>query len=104
VYLVPDHDIAVFTLGRFPRNPVLEAAVSAAAEKASRLFRARQTRLDRVLEWTASKPMTTRKAASSNLRQAVAPFDADGGDALRRSANGEMEEISRGVAYEIVAV
>src|SRR3989442_296288 len=38
VYVVPSHDVAVFTLGRSPRNPVLRAAVSAAAEKARRAF------------------------------------------------------------------
>jgi len=42
VYVVPAHDVAVFTLGRFPRNPVFGAEVRAAAEKATRAFRARQ--------------------------------------------------------------
>src|SRR2546427_10196099 len=42
VYVVPGHDVAVFTLGRLPRDPVLEAAVRAAAEKTQRAFRARQ--------------------------------------------------------------
>src|SRR5438128_2187380 len=42
VYVVPAHDVAVFTLGRFPRNPVLASAVRAAAERANRAFRARQ--------------------------------------------------------------
>src|SRR3989454_12736092 len=49
VYVVPAHDVAVFTLGRFPRNPVLQAAVRAAAEKARRAFRAGQARPGRVL-------------------------------------------------------
>src|SRR5437667_12570079 len=38
VYVVPGHDVAVFTLGRLPRNPVLGAAVRAAAEKPSARF------------------------------------------------------------------
>jgi hypothetical protein len=42
VYVVPAKDVAVFTLGRFPRNPVLGAAVRAAAERAKRAFRARE--------------------------------------------------------------
>src|SRR2546427_4025273 len=42
VYVVPAHDVAVFTLGRFPRHPVLQAAVRAAAEKTRRALRARQ--------------------------------------------------------------
>src|SRR3989442_5759553 len=42
VYVVPAHDVAVFTLGRLPRNPVLVSAVRAAAEKAKRALRARQ--------------------------------------------------------------
>ena len=49
VYVVPAHDVAIFTLGRFPRNPVLGAAVRAAAEKAKRVFRARQARPERIL-------------------------------------------------------
>jgi len=49
VYVVPAHDVAVFTLGRSPRNPVLRAAVSAAAEKARRAFRARGAQPGRVL-------------------------------------------------------
>src|SRR2546425_12435818 len=49
VYVVPAHDVAVFTLGRFPRNPALAAVVRAAAEQATRAFRARQARPDRVL-------------------------------------------------------
>src|SRR2546427_11095081 len=36
VYVVPSRDVAVFTLGRSPRNPVLAAAVRTAAEKAKR--------------------------------------------------------------------
>src|SRR3989442_11924339 len=55
VYVVPGHDVAVFTLGRLPRDPVLEAAVRAAAEKAKRALRARQAQpgldvSDRTLE------------------------------------------------------
>src|SRR3989441_3848029 len=42
VYVVPAQDVSVFTLGRFPRNPVLGAAVKAAAERSKRAFRARQ--------------------------------------------------------------
>src|SRR5437870_11418068 len=42
VYVVPSRDVAVFTLGRSPRNPILASAVRAAAEKAKRAFRARQ--------------------------------------------------------------
>src|SRR5205809_6366628 len=49
VYVVPGHDVAVFTLGRFPRNPALGAVVRAAAEKAERAFRARQAHPERVL-------------------------------------------------------
>src|SRR5881396_2081417 len=49
VYVVPRHDVAVFTLGRFPRDPVLGASVRAAAEKAKRAFRIRKTRPDRGL-------------------------------------------------------
>ena len=48
VYVVPSHDVAVFTLGRSPRSPVLGAAVRAAAEKAKRAFRSRQARSERV--------------------------------------------------------
>src|SRR3989442_11339047 len=44
VYVVPRRDVAVFTLGRFPRDPVFGAAVRAAAEKAKRAFRTSQTR------------------------------------------------------------
>jgi winged helix DNA-binding protein len=44
VYVVPAQDVAVFTLGRFPRNPVQGAEVRAAAEKVMRVFRARQAR------------------------------------------------------------
>src|SRR2546427_1553474 len=44
VYVVPRRDVAVFTLGRFPRDPVFGAAVRAAAEKAKRAFRTAQTR------------------------------------------------------------
>src|SRR5437870_13735100 len=49
VYVVPAHDVAVFTLGRFLRNPVLASAVRAAAEGANRAFRARQAQLGRDL-------------------------------------------------------
>jgi len=54
VYVVPAQDVSVFTVGRFPRNPVLGAAVKAAAEKVRRAFRARQAqprhvRLDRAV-------------------------------------------------------
>jgi hypothetical protein len=48
VYVVPGQDVAVFTLGRFPRDPVLGAAVRAAAEKARRAFRDRQAPPERV--------------------------------------------------------
>src|SRR6058998_2208045 len=60
VYVVPSHDVAVFTLGRLPRNPVLQAAVRAAAEKARRAFRARQARPERVLP---------RRAGGVNFRE-----------------------------------
>src|SRR2546427_11037492 len=49
VYVVPRRDVAVFTLGRFPRDPVFGAAVRAAAEKAKRAFRTAQTRRGGVL-------------------------------------------------------
>ena len=49
VYVVPSHDVAVFTLGRLPRNPALRASVRAAADKARRAFRARQARPRRAL-------------------------------------------------------
>src|SRR5947209_12744963 len=49
VYVVPGHDVAVFTLGRLPRNPVLGAAVRAAAEKVAHAFRARHAQPERVL-------------------------------------------------------
>ena len=49
VYVVPGHDVAIFTLGRFPRNPLLASAVRAAAEKAKRAFRARQAQPGRDL-------------------------------------------------------
>src|SRR5438128_4887672 len=47
VYVVPAQDVAVFTLGRLPRNPVLAAAVKAAAEKAKRAFRNRRAQPER---------------------------------------------------------
>jgi hypothetical protein len=53
VYLIPRHDVAVFTLGRFPRNRALGAAVRAAAEKAQHAFRARQARSERALSTRA---------------------------------------------------
>src|SRR5882762_5042585 len=49
VYVVPRRDVAVFTLGRSPRNPVLGAEVRASAEKAKRAFRARQAQPGRLL-------------------------------------------------------
>jgi Winged helix DNA-binding domain len=49
VYVVPRHDVAVFTLGRLPRDPSLEAGVRAAAEKARRAFLARQAQSERAL-------------------------------------------------------
>ncbi len=49
VYVVPARDVAVFTLGRFPRNPALGALVRSAAEKAKRAFRARPAQRERVL-------------------------------------------------------
>src|SRR3989441_999097 len=49
VYVSPSQDVAVFTLGRSPRNPVLGAAVRAAVEKAKRAFRARRAQPERVL-------------------------------------------------------
>src|SRR3989442_1724479 len=48
VYVVPRRDVAVFTLGRLPRDSALGEAVRAAAEKAKRAFRARPARLDRI--------------------------------------------------------
>src|SRR5207245_5683319 len=48
VYVVPGHDVAIFTLGRLPRDPVLEAAVRAAAGKAQRAFRARQAQPEQI--------------------------------------------------------
>ena len=60
VYVVPSHDVALFTLGRSPRNPVLRSAVRAAAEKAKRAFRARQAPRARVL---------SDRAAGVNFRE-----------------------------------
>ena len=60
VYVVPAQDVSVFTLGRFPRNPVLGAAVKAAAEKAKRAFRNRQAHPKRVL---------SDRAAGVNFRE-----------------------------------
>ena len=54
VYVVPRADVAVFTLGRLPRNPVLGAEVRAAAERASRAFRSRQNSLERALSERAT--------------------------------------------------
>ena len=55
VYVVPSHDVAVFTLGRLPRNPVLEASVKAAAEKTKRGFRTRQARPGRAVSARAAE-------------------------------------------------
>jgi hypothetical protein len=52
--------VAVFTLGRLPRNPVLGAAVRAAVEKAKRAFRVRQAQPERVL---------SDRAAGVNFRE-----------------------------------
>jgi len=60
VYVIPARDAAVFTLGRSPRNPVLRAAVSAAAEKATRAFRVRAAQPGRVL---------SDRAAGVNFRE-----------------------------------
>jgi winged helix DNA-binding protein len=43
VYVVPKQDVAVFTLGRSPRDPVFAAAVKAAAEKMRHVFRLRRS-------------------------------------------------------------
>src|SRR5256885_3313322 len=43
VYVVPSRDVAVFTLGRSPRNPVVAAAGRAAPPKAQRAFPQRPT-------------------------------------------------------------
>ena len=56
VYVVSGQDVAVFTLGRFPRNPVLGAAVRTAAEEAKRAFRARKAQPERVLSDRAVGP------------------------------------------------
>lgn len=53
VYVVPRKDVAVFTLGRSPRNAVLAEVVRTAAEKAKRAFRARQTKPGHVLSGRA---------------------------------------------------
>jgi len=60
VYVVPSRDVAVFTLGRSPRNPVLAAAVKVAAEKAKRAFRVRKAQPERVL---------SDRAAGVNFRE-----------------------------------
>src|SRR3989442_1553469 len=60
VYVVPGHDVAVFTLGRLPRNPVLGAAVRAAAEKVTRSFRARHAQPERLL---------SNRAVGGNFRE-----------------------------------
>src|SRR5438046_3560931 len=60
VYVVPSRDVAVFTLGRSPRNPVLAAAVKVAAEKAKRAFRVRKAKQERVL---------SDRAAGVNFRE-----------------------------------
>src|SRR2546423_13851661 len=49
VYVVPSRDVAVFTLGRSPRNPVVAAAVRDGAEKAERAVRDRPTQPDSLL-------------------------------------------------------
>jgi len=54
------HDVAVFTLGRLPRDPVLAASVKAAAERAKRAFRARQAR---------PKRASSDRAAEVNFRE-----------------------------------
>jgi len=46
VYVVPKHDVAVFTLGRSPRSPGFSAAMRRAAEKVRRAFRLRQAQPD----------------------------------------------------------
>src|SRR3989442_5160646 len=48
VYVVPSQDLAVFTLGRIPRNPLLGAEVKAAAAQAKGAFRAPLGRTDRI--------------------------------------------------------
>src|SRR5690242_748574 len=53
VYVVPKQDVAVFTLGRSPRNPVFAAAVRAAAEKMRHAFRLRQSQPARHLSDSA---------------------------------------------------
>src|SRR3989440_860388 len=60
VYVVPSRDVAVFTLGRSPRNPVLAAAVRTAPEKAKRAVRNRQTQAERFL---------SNRAAGMNFRE-----------------------------------
>src|SRR5438046_6492911 len=60
VYVVPSRDVAIFTLGRSPRNPVLAAAVRAAAEKAKRTFRNRQAQPERFV---------SNRAAGVNFRE-----------------------------------
>src|SRR5438034_2643280 len=60
VYVVPSRDVAIFTLGRSPRNPVLAAAVRAAAEKTKRTFRNRQAQPERFL---------SNRAAGVNFRE-----------------------------------
>src|SRR5438094_9393739 len=47
VYVVPRHGVAVFTLGRFPRDPVLGASVRAAADAAKRADRTSTSGPDR---------------------------------------------------------
>src|SRR6059058_5523042 len=73
VYVVPAQDVSVFTVGRFPRNPVLGAAVKAAAEKVRRAFRARQAqprhvRRDRA---GASVPAVDRAFDTAGIRVVV---------------------------------
>jgi hypothetical protein len=49
VYVVRQRDVAVFTLGRSPRDPAFGALVGSAAEKAKRAFRARQAERNHVV-------------------------------------------------------
>src|SRR6266487_3494414 len=60
VYVVPAHDVAVFTLGRSPRNSILRASVGAASERARRAFRAQGAQPGRVL---------SDRAAGVNFRE-----------------------------------
>ncbi len=44
VYLVPRHDVAVFTVGRLPRDPTLQADIHRTADKVRKAFRIRKQR------------------------------------------------------------